>query len=299
MPTPTGDILDAGTGATGTFVVANAPVINKQLATKAIPVQVATGTVIYSTHTAELPIPSLPRATRLCHTLPDLTHLLVSVRQLCDAGCLAVFDKNAIVITLNNTVLMLGKRHHVSRLWHLTIPPPGFPPTIQPSPHIAARQKFPITTAAFANVAHLSVSPAELVTFVHTALFSPSLSTLCTALDLKHVTGFPGLTSKLVRKPPPQSIATAMGHMDNRKKNSARPNPKKIHHPRMKRPPTPFLNHHRSENAPIMSTLQSPTPVKQEKCFLTKWDASSYPRVPTVPNSSSYMITLIIPLSSQ
>jgi hypothetical protein len=210
----TNDILVADTGATGTFVVVNAPVVNKQLATKPIPVQVATGSVIYSTHTAELLIPSLPCAARLCHTLPNHTHPLVSIGQLCDANCLALFNKNDVFITLDNKVLMLGKRHPVSRLWHLTIPPPGFPPMTEPPKHIKARQKLPAANVAFANTAHLSASPAELVAFAHASLFSPSLLTLCTALDLKHVTGFPGLTSKLVRKYPPQSIATALGHMD-------------------------------------------------------------------------------------
>jgi hypothetical protein len=61
----------------------------------------------------------------------------------------------------------------------------------------------------FTNATRLSASPAELVIFAHTALFSPSLLTpLCITLDLTHVTGFPGLTSKLVCKYPPQLIAT-------------------------------------------------------------------------------------------
>jgi hypothetical protein len=36
--------------------------------------------------------------------------LLVSIGQLCDAGYFAVFDKNAVVITLHNTVLLRGSR---------------------------------------------------------------------------------------------------------------------------------------------------------------------------------------------
>jgi hypothetical protein len=148
----------------------------------------------------------------------------VSIRQLCDAGCIAVFDKNTVVITLNDTVIMSGKRDPESRLWHLNLPPPGFTPAL--APPIASRPPIPRPTVAFANAARLSASPAKLVTFAHAALFSPSLSTLCTALDLKHVTGFPGLTSKLVRKYPPQSVATAMGHMDQSRKNQRSSKPK-------------------------------------------------------------------------
>jgi hypothetical protein len=148
----------------------------------------------------------------------------VSIGQLCDAGCITIFDKNTVVITLNDTVIMSGKRDPVSRLWHLSLPPPGFTPALA-SP-IASRPPIPRPTMAFANAARLSASPAELVTFAHAALFSPSLSTLCTALDLKHVTGFPGLTSKLVRKYPLQSVATAMGHMDQSRKNQRSTKPK-------------------------------------------------------------------------
>jgi hypothetical protein len=143
----------------------------------------------------------------------------VSIEQLCDASYIAVFDKNDVVITLDNQVLMSGRPHPVSRLWHLTIPPPVFLPTTGPPTHSEARQTLPSANLAFANAACLSVSPAELIAFAQASLFLPSLSTLCTALDLKHVTGFPGLTSKLVCKYPPQSNATAMGHMDQSRKN--------------------------------------------------------------------------------
>jgi hypothetical protein len=139
-----------------------------------------------------------------------------------------LFDKNAVVITLHNTVLMPGRRHPVSRLcWHLTILPPGLAPAMEPSPHVAAAwQHLLQTTLAFANAARLLTSLAELVTFAHAACFSPSLLTLYTALDLKHMTGFPGLISKLIRKHPPQSIATAMGHMDQLRKKQRSTKPK-------------------------------------------------------------------------
>jgi hypothetical protein len=105
--------------------------------------------------------PALPCAAQLCYTLPNLTHLLVSIGQeLWDAGCIAIFDKDVIVITLHDTVLMSSTCHPVSWLWHLTILPLGFSSTIEPSPHIAAPQHLPMTTAAFANATRLSASPA-------------------------------------------------------------------------------------------------------------------------------------------
>jgi hypothetical protein len=198
------------------------------LTTKPIPLQVTTGSVIYSTHTAELPIPFLPLAPcRLTLSYPSRPHSFTCVHWTtlrCRLSCR--LRQNDVVITLNNQVLMLHKRHPVSRLWHLTIPPPGFLPTTEPPTHSEARQILPSANLAFANAARLSASPAELVAFAHASLFSPSLSTLCIALGLKHVTGFPGLTYKLVRKYHPQSIATAMGHMDQSQKNQRSTKPK-------------------------------------------------------------------------
>jgi hypothetical protein len=42
----------------------------------------------FSEDTAELNIPYLPSAARLCHVVPQLgQYSLVSIGQLCDAGC--------------------------------------------------------------------------------------------------------------------------------------------------------------------------------------------------------------------
>ncbi len=127
------------------------------------------------------------------------------------------------------------------------------------------------------------------------------LSTLCTALDLKHATGLPVLTSKLVCTYPPQSLATAMGHMDQSRKSQRLTNPRQVHHQPTKRPPAPCSrNHHCPANAPITSTLRSPTPIKQGRSFQTKRAASSFPQAPAAPNSSLCMTTTpIISLPSQ
>jgi hypothetical protein len=44
--------------------------------------------------------------------------------------------------------------------------------------------------------------PSELVAFTDAALGSPVLSTLRTTLSNQYITGFPGLSSKLVRNHP-------------------------------------------------------------------------------------------------
>jgi Reverse transcriptase (RNA-dependent DNA polymerase) len=65
-----------------------------------------------------------------------------------------------------------------------------------------------------ANAAAGSSKPADLVAFAHAALWSPALSTLEKALEKKYISNIPGLTQQLLRKYPPNSRATAKGHLD-------------------------------------------------------------------------------------
>jgi hypothetical protein len=60
---------------------------------------------------------------------------------------------------------------------------------------------------------------ADRIAFYHAALFSPSLSTWCTAINNGHMTSWPELTSAQVCKHPPQSAAMIKGHMDQDRQN--------------------------------------------------------------------------------
>jgi hypothetical protein len=55
---------------------------------------------------------------------------------------------------------------------------------------------------------------AETLKFMHQCLFSPTVDTLCKAIDNNQLIGFPHLTSALVRKYLPESEATTKGHMN-------------------------------------------------------------------------------------
>jgi hypothetical protein len=58
----------------------------------------------------------------------------------------------------------------------------------------------------------------ETIKFMHQCLNSPTVDTLCKALDNDQLIGFPHMTSKLVRKFLPESTATAKGHMNRNQK---------------------------------------------------------------------------------
>ena len=179
---------------------------------------------MYSTHEAELDIPSLPLAARRVHIVPALSTVsLLSMGQLCDSGCQVLFDATSVRVTLNDTVILTGDRTLATGLWHLNLAP-TVPSNMQPgpvAPSIAATVTtvplVPTTPEHFAGTQ--STSPNALVAFAHAALFSPALSTLRLALTRGFLPHFIGLTAKTLAKYPPMSIASAKGHLDQDRKN--------------------------------------------------------------------------------
>ena len=153
---------------------------------------------MYSTHEAELDFPALPPAARHVHIVPDLkNHTLISIGQLCDAGCDVIFDATTVTVRYQNHIALTGTRNQDTRLWQLRAPSP----TEQ------------------ANAAIGSATPAEIVAFSHASLFSPSLTTLENALKKGFLTNFPGLTAKALRKYPPRSYVMVKGHLDQARKH--------------------------------------------------------------------------------
>jgi hypothetical protein len=148
-----------------------------------------------STHIVDLHLPDLPPAARTAHLFPALGDTsLISIGQLCDAGCTAVFTATEVHIHLHNKVIIQGTRSLASnRLWTLDLPDST-------------------TDSALAAYPH-SACPADLVAFAHASLFSPVTSTLMQALKKNFIT-IPGLNSKTLAKYPPVSVATHKGHLD-------------------------------------------------------------------------------------
>ena len=60
---------------------------------------------------------------------------------------------------------------------------------------------------------------ADLVQYLHRAAFSPVVSTWTRAIDAGFFATWPGLTSDLVRKHLPKSLATAKGHLRQDRQN--------------------------------------------------------------------------------
>jgi hypothetical protein len=93
------------------------------------------------------------------HLFPALGNTsLLSIGQLCNAGCTATFTNSTVTILHSQSGLIFtGSRDTQSTLWTIDLP------------------STPTETALAVND---TKKPAEIVAFAHTALFSLSLSTL-------------------------------------------------------------------------------------------------------------------------
>ena len=179
--------------------------------TNACPVQpglqvlLPSGTTITSTHRATLDLPHLPLAARQCHLFPDLTSgSLISVGQLCDHGCTATFSADSVSVDLHGRAVLHGHRTPATGLWHVSAPTPPATSPLRPP-------------AQLLSATHSSI--AQRVAFYHAAMFSPTLSTWCAALDAGFLTTWPDLTAAQVRRHPPFSVATIQGHLDQQRAN--------------------------------------------------------------------------------
>ena len=153
-----------------------------------------------STHEAELDIPLLPAHAKKVHIFPELASgSLLSIGQLCDGGCTATFTANKLFIYFAGKIIIQGTRQN-NKLWTID------PPTTSPGHHSL-------------NAAIDTPTIAERINFYHASLFSPTLDTLCKAIDAGYLTTFPSFTSNQVRKFPPRSTATAKGHLHAQRSN--------------------------------------------------------------------------------
>jgi len=114
---------------------------------------------------------------------------------------------SAITVYFQNCIVLTGKHTTTTRLWQFDLPSTS-------------------TQIGHAMAAIGSTTPAQLVAFAHAALFSPALSTLEKALKCSFLTNFPGLTSKLLQKHPPQLYAMAKDHLDQTRQNQCSTKPK-------------------------------------------------------------------------
>ena len=92
------------------------------------------GQTIQATHTTTLPLQELPVKARQAYIIPGLhKYSLLSIGQLCQHGCQALFTATNVQIFYKNKVVLLGYYDKKTCLYHTSIP-------ILPSPNMAPIQ---------------------------------------------------------------------------------------------------------------------------------------------------------------
>ena len=189
--------MDSGT--TGTFLTPSDE-IHLQNPTNVIDgptVLSASGTAMPSTVQGTLNLSKhLTPPAQSAFVLENLkTGSLISLAQLCDDDCIAIFTNYDVKIVKNRQVIITGRRES-SGLWSIPI----------------TSNSSDTTTHQANGILRTDKPKRELATYIHGTFGSPTPSTLITSIRKHHLVTVPGLSVNLISKHLPKSIATSLGH---------------------------------------------------------------------------------------
>ena len=141
----------------------------------------------------------------MAHIFPDnvLNRSLVGAAEYCNNGCTLILTSTSstCIHDATGTVISQTPKDPKAKLWPINLAPWS-----------------PSTTA---NVVRHEIN-ADFVAFSHASFFSPCDSALYTALTKGYLGNFPRLTAKMFNSDRPNSIATAKGHLKQRKQKAKR-----------------------------------------------------------------------------
>ena len=173
------------------------------------------GARMFTTKTLRLLLNKLPTAAREAHRAPGIVNNLVSVSVLCDAGCSVFFHPTGCEVTFNGETIVRGWRDLRTNMWRISLIPDGGN-NIIPNDDDDFTDDIPMPSF-FAHIVYECETTQQLIQFYHGTMGNPVVSTWCKAIDAGYFRGWPGLTSKRVRKYIKVSEPTEMGHMDQRR----------------------------------------------------------------------------------
>ena len=160
-------------------------------------VQLPTQQIVASTHDSTLNIPKVSSAAKSATIFPKITGpSLLSIGQLCDDNCTAVFTKTNMKVLKNDSIIIEGKRNLNDGLWDVTlddISPPS---------------------AKLNAIINKSQTKTKLANYYHACCFSPCISTLTKAIKNGNFESWPGLEEQQLYKFMKRTMATSMGHLD-------------------------------------------------------------------------------------
>ena len=118
----------------------------------------------------------------------------MSIGQLCDARCIAIFDKIKLSIYKEGQLLLSGRRNPNNGLWDV----PFDQNHTNKMNYIISKDK----------------SKTQLAQYLHGCALSHSLKILQDAVDCGNFISWPGITDLKFKKLLKAPLATIIGHMD-------------------------------------------------------------------------------------
>ena len=162
------------------------------------------GEIITSSHTALLPQHNLPDMARKAHIFTGLQKPLISIGNLCDNNCIAVFYEKRVTIYDKKTIqiFMQGHRYPKTTLYMINM-----------TAQMRAMKEEHIPDTLRANRVYDTKSKQELTLFYYAACFSPTKLTFVDAIKINAFSSWPGITVELVNNYLPRTEATIKGHI--------------------------------------------------------------------------------------
>jgi hypothetical protein len=176
---------------------------------------VANGDIIETTKRAIIPLtPELSASAKTGHIFNHLkSGSLISIGQLCDDDCVALFTTYDVKLYKNGQVIIVGTRDNANGLWTIPLAPKSAPSLPQLQAPLRNRHH-----SANGAIRHRATKQ-DLAAFLHACGFGPLPSTFLRAIQRGHFDSWPGLTALLVTKHLPKSLATSKGHLRMEQKN--------------------------------------------------------------------------------
>jgi hypothetical protein len=112
----------------------NAPCTNIIEATMPIAVRLPDKTIMHNTHEGLLNLPQLLVGACKMYLFHKMQSSLVSIGQLCDARCIATFDKHNVFIKKGDELILQGERNAATGLWTANL---GSAPVFTAKQHVA------------------------------------------------------------------------------------------------------------------------------------------------------------------
>lgn len=176
----------ADSGATGHYIKPSDPHQKTGASQHIITVGLPNGAFLNSTNEdCLLDLPQLSKQARQAHIIPELKNSsLISIGKLCDAGCIAKFDKNYVVIQQNGNTIITGDRNPTNGLWNIPLT----------NNTTATTQQHSCNITAHGSTTEMSVQ------FMHATAFSPVASTWLKAIKKGYFDSWPMITAAAVIK---------------------------------------------------------------------------------------------------